>query len=351
MQASSSASVFASKIQSTLVYSAPLPSFVFPTSSSALAAASSSSSSTTPLHSDLPDRKIAANTPPGRNDTVAIVTLMILVLLCLIIVLGLAYFIFQKWTGDCSNCKELQRKVDQYATGQMVPITKQTCQDRDSYFAEQEVKCQVAEGKLANIARHGGSNWTLSLNNPSKRDSVASKWTFDGNDAPAGPAPASAPVQDRRSVKSDFRMTLPPVAEQKPLSMEFGHKPDPRGSAASKDPRANRPRSAVSSMHGTPYNDPRWPVFPEDNSLYQNPYIMNGKPTGDPVRPPNGNQSTTDGEPTEKPLPPAPELSKANRHRSGAYGRMTPPPSPRVFADVDLEGQKEKKPGRMNIWK
>ena len=252
---------------------------------------------------------------------------MFLVLLCIIFVLFLAFFIYQKWKGDCSKCNTLQQTVDKYVTGQLNPITKQTCKDRDAYFAEQSSKKEMEEAKNKGLMADREKAWNLGFN---------------------------ATPEDSHSV----HILQPPVAPQAPTVVPETGSNKARFSLSASPELAPEDNAGFARNSAGSYANsiPCSSVYSQYNGEgLQNPYLMKGIPNGaDQSRMfatydyhnSEDARSKQDGKRAS-----AGDEEKANKHRSGAYGRFTPLPSPaRVFKDVDLESQEEKKRPAWKVW-
>jgi hypothetical protein len=293
-------------------------------------------------------------------------------------VLFLALFLYQKWKGDCFKCKSLQQTIDKYVTGQLVPISKQTCKERDSYFAEQASKREMEESKGKEKAVNRETTWSLGFKaGPEYRHSLPEVHVNHPLIAPQAPdqVPCNGPYEAKPS---------------RPRSVNSYKYRDSSHSTHFADSYSNRTRSSTSSKHYQPK------VYKSEG--IQNPYRMNGIPNGEErpcsfstyigqnedtrnkeahVRPDRSQSSleqlSAEGlardyqdacrEAGRSSNPCKEEAGKLasvlndriqERHRSGVYGRITPPVSlPVGLQDVDLERQEEKedkKPG-WSIWR
>jgi hypothetical protein len=308
----------------------------------------------------------------SHNNTVAILTLVFLILLCFIFVLFGAYFVFQKWKGDSSKCRSLQDIIDKYARGDLVPITKQTCADREKWLKEQ-----------ANFGKEKGKG-------KKEENKNASTWSSNFR---AGPEYEHSV----RSAKADNAGINQKVQLDRDRSLEAleGNGPDTleRERAYMRNGAAFAEKYDLEDMkeRGLSFNEPH-----KSRGMH-NPYAMRGIPTGkagssrtfatygehlrDARRngvPALSEQSLSDSmeqiptdELTHQYRDACREAGRGSnpfrgesiklasylyeqikeRHRSGAYGRMTPPPSPPgAFTNVDLEGQTERSDSYWKIW-
>ncbi|KAF2678773.1 hypothetical protein K458DRAFT_394641 [Lentithecium fluviatile CBS 122367] len=372
----------------------------------------STPSSLTPLPSNWP----SPTAPPAlsklnpHNNTIAILSLIFLVLLCFIFVLFLAFFVFQKWKGDCSKCKSLQGIIDKYASGKLVPITKETCKERESWFeagARRERERALGE-KLENtwsLGFNSGSGATaempvvriitpplppvLARHAQAKEEDATvgagpSKHNSNGSGCSAQSHSTSSHSRDGRSLNVHRQQSLRRLEGKGPNAPEQTRQRINNGGgfsancflqAAEKKPKGNARPTSSTYPPQSPYNDVGTP----------NPYAMNSTPTGDdqsrtfatydehhelarpdPRQPylmehisgpelaqqyhqachDAGRADIHQTENTGKASPALYEQTQ-KRHRSGAYGRFTPPAAMEVgFVNVDLEGRGEREKER-----